>query len=142
MQRSVQKRVLPLMVAVAVLGAIVGVGAATFLHPCRHADGSQAICAAAGCALTAAGLCIALIALVGALVQNARLRLCCAALCALGGAILILIPGMFCPLCLASAMRCRTVTAPSARVAGVLIALLSLVQLALCVRRILMEKKA
>lgn len=142
MQRSVQKRVLPLMIAIAVLGVLVGVGAATFLHPCQHADGSQAICAASGRALTAAGLCVALIALLGALVQNAHFRLCCAALCVLGGAALILIPGTFCLLCAASAMRCRTVTAPSARVAGVLIECMSIMQLVLCVKGIRGEKKA
>ena len=113
-------------IVVGLLGLFIAIGVKTFLHPCVHADGSEAMCADAGQLIFYLGIALALLAS-GLTWTKGVLRVVCAAGLLILSVLLILAPGTLAPVCGMAEMTCRLVTQPAARVTGIVAAILSLV---------------
>ena len=122
-----------LCAAAAVLGLLAAVGVKTLLHPCVHADGSEAMCAGAGQLAFFLGLGLAA-AGAGALLTRGAARMALAGLMLPLSVLLILAPGVLAPVCGMAEMSCRMVMQPGVRVMGALAAALSLPALAGVIR--------
>ena len=114
-----------LFAVTACLGLLLAAGVRTFLGPCSHADGSEAMCAGAGRLLFWLGIALGLTGCAGIWARG-RLRPAAAGVLLVLSAAVILAPGTLKPLCAMAEMRCNLVTRPAALVAGVLSGILSL----------------
>ena len=118
-------RLLPIICAV--LAAVLLLGLLSFAGPCVHADGSSATCAGASHAIVACaavGLACLIAAAVLA-VRRARVAGILAAVAALAGLAVAILPGSLLPLCMMHSMRCWTLMRPFSLVCGVLLAVLA-----------------
>lgn len=111
------------------LGLLLAVGVKTFLHPCVHEDGSEALCAGAGELIFLLGLGLFLCGCAAALLPE-KYRAVPAAILLILSVLTVLAPGTLKPVCAMAQMRCNLVTRPSALTGGILSGLLSLVLLA------------
>ncbi len=100
-----------------VLALVLAVGAQTFAHPCEHADGSAAACAAVKTWLTVEGGLIAVLAGIAMIRPHPAIQ----GLAAAGGLLAALTPGTLVSICKSDMMACRQVTRPTALVLGILI---------------------
>ena len=102
-----------LTVILLVLAALTAVGSVTFLGPCVHADGSEAPCAAAGRAVLADGIVLAVLALLLLVVKAPKARTALFILAAFTALVGILLPGTLFPICKMDTMHCRMVMRPA-----------------------------
>ncbi|MGK2349488.1 DUF4418 family protein [Actinomyces sp. W5033] len=114
-------RTLPL--AAAALAALLAVGVTTVFSACDpKPDGTWMHCHHCQNQVTAGGALLALVLGASAFVRNRALRAVLQALGVVGAVVVLLLPGIICPLCMMETMRCHTVFQPFTRIMSVLVA--------------------
>lgn len=114
-------RALPL--AAAALAALLALGATTVFSACDpRPDGTWMQCHHCQNQVTAGGALLALVLGASAFVRNRALRAALQGLGVLGAVVVLLLPGVICPLCMMETMRCHTVFQPFTRIMSVLVA--------------------
>lgn len=107
------------------LGLLLCIGAATFMHPCRHEDETVSTCYWAGQMIVGIGAVLSVQALGLLLVKNAPAR-CALAFSMTSVAILALLtPGTLIRLCMMASMRCNSVMKPGTMVLSLIILVLA-----------------
>lgn len=114
-------RILPL--AAAALAALLAVGVNTAFSACDpKPDGTWMHCHHCQNQVTVGASVLALVWGSSAFVKNRALRAGLQALGVIGAAVVFLLPGVICPLCMMETMRCHTVFQPFTRIMSVLVA--------------------
>ncbi len=131
-----QTRKLSAAAVVQVVVAIVfAVGVLTFAGPCGvHDDGSVSPCFGTSRMLTVLGFSAALLSAVRLLVGNASARLALDVAVGVVGISIATAPGGFLALCMMATMRCHTVMRPFSIVAGVVLAVAAVADVAMALR--------
>lgn len=96
-----------------VFAAVIAVGSVTFLGPCVHEDGSEAVCTKAARAILADGILLAVLAALLLFVRHPQVRLVMFVLAAVAAVAGVLLPGTFLPICRMETMHCRMVMRPA-----------------------------
>lgn len=114
-------------VVIAVLAAVLVVGALTFAGPCVHDDGSASACQASQFGIVGAGAVALIAAIASLLVKNRAATSALLFVAAAAGLFAAFAPGNLLALCMMSSMRCRAVMQPFAQFAGVALAAVSII---------------
>lgn len=109
-------------------------GVFTFAGPCKHDDGSIAVCAQASWGIIGAGVFLLGTSLAQLVAETPTARILFAIACAAIGVFIILAPGVLMPLCTMETMSCQAVMKPFAQICGGATILISVITTVVAIR--------